>query len=100
MLFTFTREVAHANDSKDRRVRKTGLDRSHDSRLLVLVAAGAGYPRLHDRERTNGLLESSRPLAEQDGAHAGEDGPRARQNGWCARRLVGHAAVERQPRLR
>src|ERR1700682_689996 len=108
MLFTFTREVYHA-------------PRAHVPRLLAVVAArarlsctflrrpldvvAARLPRtgLHHREWTNGLLEPPRhePLGKQDAPHAGQNGSRARQGGWHARRrLVGRPAVERQPGVR
>ena len=72
MLFTFTVRSRHAYRSKDRLVRKTSLDRADDLGLLGLVALVPRHPRFHNREWTNGLLESQRhePLAGQDGPRA------------------------------
>ena len=51
----------------------TALPRADDLRLLGLVALGPRHPRFHNREWTNGLLESQRhePLAGQDALKGG-----------------------------
>ena len=84
-------EVCHAYRSKARRTRKTSLDRADDPRLHGLVAARPRDPRLHHRERTNGLLAYHNGMdrwQRQNGPHAGEDGPHARQMDRGAPRLV------------
>ena len=54
---------------------------------FIMLVADRPCPSLfHTREQKNGLLESPRPLVEQDGADAVQDGPDARTDG--ATRLV------------
>ncbi len=110
MLFTFTREVCHANCSRFAHapwflgVVALGVHRPDASWLLGMVAAWPRHSRLHHLEFANGMLESLRrwplsqrgplgpihgPLAVKDGAHAGQNGSRARTHGAWRRRLVG-----------
>src|SRR5260370_40962829 len=108
MLFTFTREVYHAPRAYVPRLvavvaARACLSCAFLPRPLDVVAAGLPRIGLHHREWTNGLLEPPRhePLGKQDAAYAGQNGSRARQDGRHARRrLVGRAAVERQPGVR
>src|SRR5271168_4796869 len=74
------------------------LDRRDDTWLPHLVADRSWPSLFHTREQKNGLLESSRPLGEQDGADAVQNGADAQPHGapWLPVRL----AFERQPRLR
>src|SRR5262245_535381 len=90
MLLTFTpREARNADHCETRRVREAGLDRLDDLRLRHLVAGGSCDPGLHDRERTNGMLERSRPVARERRAYA------------AGRHVVAAVApVERQPGVR
>src|SRR6185437_13675542 len=121
MLFTFTREVCHANCSGFAHapwflgVVALGVHRPDASWLLGMVAAWPCHSRLHHLEFANGMLESLRrwplsqrgplgpihgPLAVKDGAHAGQNGSRARTHGARRRRLVGTSPIEWQPCVR
>src|SRR5579863_4750426 len=117
MLFTFTREVCHANSSRFAHapwflgVVALGFHRPDASWFLGMVADWPRRPRFHHLELANGMLESLRqwplsqrgplgpihgPLAVKDGAHAGQDGSAAPANGARPRqRLVGTSSVER-----
>src|ERR1700733_9280017 len=74
------------------------VDRRNGTRLPHLVADRSCPSLFHTREQKNGLLESSRPLGQQDGADAVQDGADAQPYGapWLPLRV----AVERQPRFR
>src|SRR6266436_8525040 len=74
------------------------LDRRDHRGLPDLVADRARPSLFHTREQKNGLLEPWRPLAEQDGTDAVEDGADARPHGAAWLRL--RPAHQRQPRLR
>ncbi len=74
------------------------LDRRDRARFHHLVADRPCPSLFHTREQKNGLLESSRPLVEQDGADAVQDGADAQPHGAAWLRL--RSALERQPRLR
>src|SRR6516162_6669670 len=96
MLFTFTREADNAYYRATRCLRKTCLDRPDRSWLYGLVAAWAQRPRIHHRERKNGMRTA--PLAEQNRTHAAQDGLDAVPNG---RHSLGFLrAFQRQPGVR
>src|ERR1700759_1721091 len=102
MLFTFTTAAAVMEKGNglhrrcqsmarpDRRVSPppyarlalaSRLDRRDGPRLPHLVADRPCPSLFHTREQKNGLLESSRSLGEQDGAHAVQDGADAQPHG-------------------
>src|SRR5271168_1966228 len=87
VIYIHTWEAPNGPRREARRTRKAGLDRLDGPRLYGLVADRPPGPRLFSWERKNGMLVSSQrrpmavPLAIEDGADAGEDGPHALEDG-------------------